>query len=465
MKYSMARTERNRACGGRLCKAPTTDHIRRPGEINTMRIAARIAGVLLLCAYVAAAQAALADPGLFGEYFDGTNLGTLVFTRVDATVDFEWGEGTPDARLGTDTFSVRWTGTVEPAYSEVYTFYTRSDDGVRLWIDGELVINNWTDHGTTVDSYTTAAPLVASQQYAIKMEYYENGGGAVAQLRWSSASQPMAIIDSAYLTAGTGEGENPYNEGDWHRNPANGHYYKRTDVMTWPEARAEAEALGGYLATINDADENVWVSLNLSSGWIGANDIAAEGVWEWVEDGTDFWNGDETGSVVPGMYANWGEGEPNDADNAEDHGEMTSSGAWNDLGEQTRRGIVETDTPQINVSGPYAPWYVIVGGSCTFEVEVRPEGLYNESIEWRKEGEPAVLGTGTTYTIPACQYADEGYYYCIVTDDYTSVETRRVRINVVDSLPAATALGLGLLAAALALGGASVVSTRKRRLK
>ena len=463
MKYSRARTERKTSCGAVLGKALPAEHVPRQGETNAMRTAVKIAAVVLLCASVVAAQGALADPGLFGEYFDGTDLGTLVFTRVDATVDFDWGDGTPDARVGNDTFSVRWTGTVEPAYSEVYTFYTTSDDGVRLWIDGELVINNWTDHGSTEDSYTTAAPLVASQQYAIKMEYYEAGGQAVAELRWSSASQSKAIIDSSYLTSGTGEGENPYEEGDWHRNPANGHYYKRTAVMTWPEAQAEAEALGGYLTTINDSDENLWVALNLFSGWIGANDISAEGVWEWVEDGTDFWNGDETGSVVPGMYANWSSGEPNDAGDDEDHGEMTASGLWNDLGAQTRRGIVETATAQINVSGPYAPWWVLVGESCTFQVEVRPEGLYSETIEWRKEGEPGVLGTGTTYTIPVCQYADAGYYYCIITDDYTSVESARARVNVVDELPAVSALGVGLLAAAFALGGASMVITKGRR--
>jgi len=407
-----------------------------------------------------AAQTALAEPGLFGEYFDGTNLSDLVFTRIDTTVNFAWGDGSPDARLGADTFSVRWTGTVEPAYSEVYTFITRCDDGVRLWIDDQLVINNWTDHSPTVDSYMTDAALVAAQQYTIKMEYYEQGGGAVAQLSWSSASQSTAIIAGSYLTAGTGEGESPYLEGDWRRYPANGHYYKRSASMTWPEAKAEAEALGGYLVTINDEDENVWLSINISGGWTGANDIAVEGVWEWVEDGADFWNGDDTGSVVPGMYANWASEEPNDAGDGEDHGEITGSGSWNDLGEQTRQGIVETATPQINVTGPDIPWWVLEGDPCTFGVEVRPEGVYNETIEWKKEGEPGVLGTGTTYTIPACQFAHEGRYYCIVTDDYTSVESRRATLDVVTpaDVPAAAALGLGILATAVALGGAAVVA-------
>jgi len=55
------------------------------------------------------------------------------FVRIDPCIDFDWGEGTPDQSIGKDTYSVRWTGKVEPRYSETYTFYTVTDDGVRLW--------------------------------------------------------------------------------------------------------------------------------------------------------------------------------------------------------------------------------------------------------------------------------------------------------------------------------------------
>ena len=57
-------------------------------------------------------------------------------TRIDPTVDFDWGTGSPAAAIGADTFSVRWTGQVQAPFSGTYTFYTVSDDGVRLWVNG-----------------------------------------------------------------------------------------------------------------------------------------------------------------------------------------------------------------------------------------------------------------------------------------------------------------------------------------
>jgi hypothetical protein len=107
-----------------------------------------------------------------------------------AVVTFDWSAGAPTG-MGVDTFSVRWTGQVQPCYSQTYTFYTSSDDGVRLWVNGQQVIANWTDHGPTENSGTIA--LTAGQKYDVGMEFYENGGGAVASLSWSSASQATLL--------------------------------------------------------------------------------------------------------------------------------------------------------------------------------------------------------------------------------------------------------------------------------
>jgi hypothetical protein len=86
---------------------------------------------------------------------------------------------------------------VQPVYTETYTFYTQSDDGVRLWVNGKLLIDNWTDHAATQNSGTIT--LTAGQKYSIKMEYYENSGGAVAKLSWSSPSQAKQVIPKARL--------------------------------------------------------------------------------------------------------------------------------------------------------------------------------------------------------------------------------------------------------------------------
>ena len=84
-----------------------------------------------------------------------------------------------------------------PAYTETYTFYTTSDDGVRLWVNGTRIINNWTDHSAKEDKGTIA--LIANQPVSIVMEYYDNTGAAVAQLRWSSPRQAKQIIPQIRL--------------------------------------------------------------------------------------------------------------------------------------------------------------------------------------------------------------------------------------------------------------------------
>jgi hypothetical protein len=123
---------------------------------------------------------------------------TLVLTRTDPRIDFNWGAGSPDTAVNADIFSARWTGEVEAAFTETYTFYTRIDDGVRLWIDGVLLVDSWIDQGTP--EYKGQIDLVAGNKYSLVMEYYENGGGAVAELRWSSPSTPKDFVPQAALS-------------------------------------------------------------------------------------------------------------------------------------------------------------------------------------------------------------------------------------------------------------------------
>jgi hypothetical protein len=135
--------------------------------------------------------------GLNGEYYDAMNFTQRKLTRTDATVNFDWGTGSPNAAIGPDTFSVRWTGQVQPQFSQTYTFYARTDDGVRLWVNGALLVDKWIDQGPTEWSGTIA--LTGGTKYNIQMDYYENGGGAVAQLSWSSPSQTKQIIPQSRL--------------------------------------------------------------------------------------------------------------------------------------------------------------------------------------------------------------------------------------------------------------------------
>ena len=142
--------------------------------------------------------------GLRGEYYNNINFTNLSFIRTDPTVNFNWGSGSPGGGMGSNTFSVRWTGRVEAEFSETYSFFTTTDDGVRLWVDGQQIIDRWVDQSATTVSGTI--DLVAGERYDIVMEYYENGGSASAQLEWSSASQTLEVIPQAQLYDGTQQG-------------------------------------------------------------------------------------------------------------------------------------------------------------------------------------------------------------------------------------------------------------------
>jgi len=140
--------------------------------------------------------------GLLGQYWSN-HLPTAPFsgpatvTRTDAQVDFNWGNGSPDPKISVDNFTARWTGAVEPQFNEAYTFYATTDDGVRLFINGQEIINQWVDQAPTESSGTIA--LKAQERYNIEMDYYEHGGGAAASLSWGSPSTPKAIIPTTQL--------------------------------------------------------------------------------------------------------------------------------------------------------------------------------------------------------------------------------------------------------------------------
>ncbi len=134
--------------------------------------------------------------GLSADYYDNIDFTGTVVHRTDPMVNFNWG-GAPDPGIGADTFSVRWIGRVQPRFTETYTFYTVSDDGVRLRVNNQQLIDNWTDHGQTENSGVIA--LQAGNLYEIRMEYYENGGGATAQLLWSSPNTPKEFIPMSQL--------------------------------------------------------------------------------------------------------------------------------------------------------------------------------------------------------------------------------------------------------------------------
>lgn len=140
--------------------------------------------------------------GLLGAYYSNhypTNAysGSPTLVRTDATINFNWGTGSPDPSISSDHFTARWTGAIQPQFNETYTLYTTTDDGVRLWVNGQLLLDHWVDQAPT--EYSAPITLRAQERYNIEMDYYENAGGAEAMLSWSSPSTTKTNIPQTQL--------------------------------------------------------------------------------------------------------------------------------------------------------------------------------------------------------------------------------------------------------------------------
>jgi uncharacterized protein (DUF1800 family) len=144
--------------------------------------------------------------GLTGQYYTNAsatyssnanfNAANLKLTRVDTNVDFTWGTtSVPITNNG--WYTVRWTGQVQPQYSQTYYFVANTDDGVKLWVNDQLVINNWSTKSAS--DVTGTIDLVGGVRYNIKMEYFQATGGAVAHLSWYSADQAKQVIPMSRL--------------------------------------------------------------------------------------------------------------------------------------------------------------------------------------------------------------------------------------------------------------------------
>jgi GH18 family chitinase len=128
-----------------------------------------------------------ADGQWRAEYFSNTDLsGTPALVRCeDGPPNHSW-DGAPAPGLSPDEFSVRWTGTPSFTGGET-TFNTYSDDGIRLWVDGAPLIDNWTYHAPTGDA---AVAQLTPGPHSVVLEFFEGGGGALAQLAWRDGGSP-----------------------------------------------------------------------------------------------------------------------------------------------------------------------------------------------------------------------------------------------------------------------------------
>ena len=138
--------------------------------------------------------------GFRGEYFNNQELqGQPADVRTDEQVNFDWGRYKPAPHVGENNFSVRWTGKLTPAESGAYRLGVTADDGARLYLDGQLLIDVWTSNPTK--TVTKEVNLEAGRAYDVRMEYYQYNREAIAKLVWSYPQFTERQIDEAVNAA------------------------------------------------------------------------------------------------------------------------------------------------------------------------------------------------------------------------------------------------------------------------
>ena len=131
------------------------------------------------------------------------HFGEKVKQRVDETINFNWGNNPPDPDVQRDHFAARWSGVLRAPAAGTYTFITTSDDGVRLAIDGRVIINNWTTHGATEDRGTIE---LEQGTHSILLEYFEAGGHAQIKLEWEGPGIAREVIPADALAVSDAPG-------------------------------------------------------------------------------------------------------------------------------------------------------------------------------------------------------------------------------------------------------------------
>jgi len=161
--------------------------LRSPAELKKLRVkwmSAAAAGAMVVGFFLIHAiyrHFTLKGHGLIGEYYSDMEFKNLATTRLDPTIDFDWGLDAPMKTLPEDRFSIRWTGSIEIKNPGNYEFYTLSDDGVKVYLEDIKLIDNWSAHPATLDKGNA---FLNPGRYRLKIEYFDQAADAVIKLYW-----------------------------------------------------------------------------------------------------------------------------------------------------------------------------------------------------------------------------------------------------------------------------------------
>ncbi|MBB5293408.1 hypothetical protein HNQ10_000221 [Deinococcus metallilatus] len=134
--------------------------------------------------------------GLTGTYYNNMDFTGTSVTQIDATINKSWGTTAPVGGIDPTTYSIRWNGQITPNYNEEYTFYVTSSGGTRLFVNGHLIINDWSDHNKRTNN--GIVKLLSGHKYDIRIDYFRGTvNSGTIQLEWSSKSQSKQIVPTA----------------------------------------------------------------------------------------------------------------------------------------------------------------------------------------------------------------------------------------------------------------------------
>jgi len=238
--------------------------------------------------------------GWRGEYYNNNYLGgDPALVRTDASINFDWGAGSPATGINADNFSVRWTRDIQFPATGTYTFSARVDDGVRVWVDGNLIIDKWIQQSPTTH---TGSVYLGAGTHAVRVEYFEAAGSALCQVSWSLSGAPPSggteiivdDLDSGFIWGGPTSSF--YRRSVGFRNQLRWTWNSRTQQYNWAKWFPNLPSAGNW-------EVYVYVASNYFGTKSARYSIYHAGTWsskylnqnnyynQWVSLGSYYFNG------------------------------------------------------------------------------------------------------------------------------------------------------------------------------
>jgi hypothetical protein len=185
--------------GAPAADAPLADAVDAPlADVLDGPLAGVLDGPLAADGPLACTAVTGSGTGLRAEYFDNSDFTGTRVSRTDASIDWDFGLGSPDSSLDSDNFSARWTGQLQAAFSGPHTFIASYNDGMRMFLDERVVMYRWGPRITTGEDRATVV-LEGGRKYDLRFEFFDQGSAALARLSWESTCQSRQVVPRKQL--------------------------------------------------------------------------------------------------------------------------------------------------------------------------------------------------------------------------------------------------------------------------